>query len=67
MIQTEETVSANILVKQARELFWKHGIKRITVEEICSEAGISKMTFYRNFKNKVEIAERVVTGILHRI
>lgn len=39
----------------ARSLFWKFGLKRVSVEEICREAGVSKMTFYKHFKNKSEL------------
>ncbi|MFA9389906.1 MAG: TetR/AcrR family transcriptional regulator [Prolixibacteraceae bacterium] len=47
----------------AQHLFWKFGIKRVTIEEICKEAGVSKMTFYRFFKNKIELARIVLGGI----
>lgn len=40
------------IVDKGRELFWKHGIRRVSIEEICREAGVSKMTFYKYFKNK---------------
>ena len=49
------TAEAKIL-KAARELFWKFGIKKTSVEEVCSAAGVSKMTFYRKFANKTELA-----------
>lgn len=39
-----------------KALFWKHGVKRVSVEEICSQAEVSKMTFYKFFKNKRELA-----------
>lgn len=48
------------IIASAHELFWKHGIKRVTVEEICERAGCSKMTFYRQFANKTEIAKEVL-------
>lgn len=51
------------LLTTADRLFMKHGIKRITVEEICTEAGVSKMTFYKFFKNKSAIARRVLEEI----
>lgn len=51
------------LVMTARELFMRHGIRRITVEEICSEADISKMTFYKYFKNKIEITKYLLNQI----
>jgi AcrR family transcriptional regulator len=50
----------------AKELFWKHGIRRVTVEEICQEAGVSKMTFYRLFENKIELAKIVLDNIFEK-
>jgi AcrR family transcriptional regulator len=41
----------------ALDLFRRYGIRRVTVEEICSEANISKMTFYKYFKNKIELTK----------
>ena len=51
-------------VSKAKELFWKHGIKRITIEEICSETPVSKMTFYKFFKNKNELAEFILEELM---
>jgi AcrR family transcriptional regulator len=31
-------------------------MKRVSIEEICLEAGVSKMTFYKNFPNKTALA-----------
>lgn len=50
------TKTEEALIENARDLFWRHGVKRVSVEEICREADVSKMTFYRKFKNKTEIA-----------
>ena len=47
------------ILKAARELFWKHGFRRISVEEICVNAKVSKMTFYKFFPNKLELARCV--------
>jgi len=47
------------IVKTAETLFTRHGIKRITVEEICQKAGVSKMTFYKYFSNKTDLVEHV--------
>lgn len=47
------------IVLAARELFWKHGFKRVSVEEICERAHVSKMTFYKHFENKIELAKAV--------
>lgn len=51
------------LVETAWGLFWKYGFSRVTIEEICEEAGVSKMTFYKHFKNKTEL----VRFLMHEI
>ncbi len=48
------------LVEAAEMLFWKFGIRRITIDELCLEANISKMTFYKFFENKIEIAKYIL-------
>lgn len=48
------------ILKTSHDLFWKFGIRRVTIEEICREAHVSKMTFYRFFSNKAEVAKAVV-------
>ncbi len=40
-------------------LFSRHGLRRVTVEEICREAGVSKMTFYKYFPNKLELFKHI--------
>ncbi len=52
------------LVETAHSLFWRYGIKRVSVEEICRTAGVSKMTFYHHFKNKVELALYVLRKVM---
>jgi len=45
-----------LIIKTSRDLFMRYGIKRVSVEEICETAGVSKMTFYKRFKNKLDLA-----------
>jgi AcrR family transcriptional regulator len=54
------------ILKSAREIFWKHGFKRVTVEEICQKAGVSKMTYYRYFSNKTELAKTVYYEVVQQ-
>jgi len=51
-------------IRTAKELFWKYGIKRVTIEEICKEASVSKMTFYKFFKNKTELAKTILENLV---
>ncbi|HOP58949.1 MAG TPA: TetR/AcrR family transcriptional regulator [Bacteroidales bacterium] len=47
------------LLVSGKKLFWKHGFKRVTIDEICRDSGVSKMTFYRWFNNKTEFAKTI--------
>ncbi|MEM7369580.1 MAG: TetR/AcrR family transcriptional regulator [Bacteroidota bacterium] len=49
-----------LLLKTGKQLFWKHGISRVTVTEICRESKVSKMTFYRMFDSKVDLAKKAL-------
>jgi len=48
------------IVTTAKDLFWKHGFRRVTVEEICTRSNVSKMTFYKYFQNKTELAIQII-------
>ena len=51
------------LVTTAYDLFMRFGIRRVTVEEICREANVSKMTFYKYFKNKIKLTKYLLNQI----
>lgn len=51
------------LVTTSQDLFMRFGIRRVSVEEICSEANVSKMTFYKYFKNKIELIKYLLNQI----
>jgi AcrR family transcriptional regulator len=51
------------LVETAKGLFSRYGIKRVSIEEVCREAGVSKMTFYRHFPNKAALAQHIIGAI----
>ncbi len=40
------------ILNAAKDLFWKYGIKSITVDDICKELGMSKKTIYQYFADK---------------
>ncbi len=54
------TKKQNDIFEAGKRLFYKYGIKKVTIEEICEEANASKMTFYKYFPNKVELAKTVI-------
>ena len=56
-LNTSNSSKEQVIMETARRLFWKHGISRIKVKEICEESEVSKMTFYRLFNNKIDSGE----------
>lgn len=49
-----------------KNLFWKYGMKRVSIEEICREASVSKMTFYKFFPNKVQLAKTILEDLMSK-
>lgn len=47
------------LIKTGESLFIKYGMSRVTVEEICRQANVSKPTFYKYFQNKDDLARQI--------
>lgn len=54
------------IVYAAQKLFWKHGFKRVSIEEICRKADVSKMTFYKFFPNKTELAKAIFNELVEK-
>lgn len=42
----------DVIQQTALSLFSQHGWKHISVDEICRQANVSRVTFYKHFKNK---------------
>ncbi len=59
MIDTGRSKKREQIVSTAETLFSRFGAKRVTVEEICREASVSKMTFYKYFPNKIELVRNI--------
>jgi AcrR family transcriptional regulator len=43
------------IIRTARELFYRQGIRAVGVDTITNEAGTNKMSFYRSFPSKDEL------------
>ncbi|MBN2198218.1 MAG: TetR/AcrR family transcriptional regulator [Candidatus Aminicenantes bacterium] len=51
----------------AERLFYRFGVRKTTVGDICRTAGISRMTFYKHYRDKVHIAEAVVNKLIDEL
>src|SRR5688572_23620369 len=45
------------ILQGAYELFYRHGVKRITMDDIAQHLGISKKTIYESYENKNELVK----------
>ncbi len=50
------------LVETAIDLFSRFGFRRVTIEEICRTAVVSKMTFYKYYKSKMDLLKSIWNG-----
>lgn len=50
--------------EKATELFIKYGIKRITMDEVAAQLGISKKTIYQSFSDKNELVAEIIDAHL---
>jgi AcrR family transcriptional regulator len=64
MTEERDSPKCAILIEAGKKLFWKYGFKRVTVDEICKEANVSKMTFYRCFENKIELSKTIFDKVV---
>lgn len=48
------------IIRETKELFFRYGIKSITMEDIARELGISKKTLYQHFDNKNDLLLEVI-------
>jgi len=66
-----ENQNKNRILETARDLFNKFGFHKVSVDEIVSQLGMSKKTFYKYFKSKdmlvKTLVEMHITDINHRI
>lgn len=54
------------IIKTAGELFFRLGIRSVSIDDICHELGMSKKTFYVYFSSKDELIEQMLqTNIVY--
>jgi AcrR family transcriptional regulator len=58
----KKDIPAEIL-EAAKELFFKHGFKRISIEDICNKADVSRRTFYVYYENKTDLLLKILEQI----
>ena len=63
-METKDTLTRNYIFEALYELLSRRNINEINVSEICEKAGVSRMSFYRNFKSKEDLVNKSLEKIL---
>ena len=58
--QTMSEEQRTHIIKTAGELFFRLGIRSVSIDDICRELGMSKKTFYVYFESKDELIEQML-------
>ena len=64
-VRTMSQDQKNNIIKTAGEMFFRLGIRSVSIDDICREFGMSKKTFYVYFASKDELIEELnsLTGL----
>lgn len=54
------------IVGCARDLFFKMGLRRVTMDDIAGKCGVSKKTIYQHFRDKDTVVLEVTKQYLHQ-
>lgn len=49
-----------LILKRAGELYFKFGIKSVTMDDVAGELGFSKKTLYLHFRDKADLISQVI-------
>ncbi len=58
--QTDNMELRDRIIAQAKGQFMRLGIRSVSMDDICSQLGISKKTIYQHFKDKDELVDIVL-------
>lgn len=62
----QEIETGERILIEAEQLFFRYGVKSITMDEIATHLGISKKTIYQFYKDKKELVYKVVETKIQR-
>ncbi|HLV41181.1 MAG TPA: TetR/AcrR family transcriptional regulator [Brumimicrobium sp.] len=56
----------NELIDKSAMVFFRHGIRSVTMDDLARELGVSKKTLYNHFKDKDDLVNLIVTTLIER-
>lgn len=52
------------LIRKISEIYFKYGIKSVTMDDLARELGLSKKTLYQHFKDKEDVVKKVINFLI---
>ncbi len=62
----QELETGDRILIEAEQLFFRYGVKSITMDEIATHLGISKKTIYQFYKDKKDLVYKVVEARIQK-
>jgi AcrR family transcriptional regulator len=53
-----------VIIDKAKDLFFRYGLKSVSMDDLAKNAGISKKTIYQSFADKEELVMRIVEDLV---
>ena len=66
-IQSHDNDSAARIIAVARQHFFAHGFRRVTMDDLAGELGMSKKTLYASFPTKTDLLRAVLLDKFRRV
>lgn len=63
----ESTDNRNRILEESRKLFYNLGYKKVTMDDISKNMGMSKKTLYKYFDSKYEIMKTIVHEVIDEL
>ncbi|MFW5663595.1 MAG: TetR/AcrR family transcriptional regulator [bacterium] len=53
------------IIQKIADIYFRYGIRSVTMDDLSRELGISKKTLYLHFKDKKDVVHKVIHHIIH--
>ena len=63
----ERTIIQEKLLAEGEQLFIRHGLKKVTVDDLASKVGIAKGSFYAFYKSKEHLYTEILLSIQNKV
>lgn len=63
-MEVKDTLTRNYIIEAFYNLLIKKPFNNISVSDVCAKAGVSRMSFYRNFKSKEDLANKSIELVM---